>query len=626
MSRIRLNFRNLALFEDEDWGSVRMAMYATVRDSGGAEVASFQWNNLGNEVDEVRDYPLDNDPSNDHIVDFDLGNWATLQVRAFTHDDDAWPNTGNYENDLGSASVVFDPAVPSTLGTLTLGPTTTDDNDTGYRVDVDASLVAVPRAADVRIVLKNMILYEDEDWGSVHMAIYVHATGPGIDQEIFRWNNGGSEVDEVATYGLNAGGSPATVRFRVNGPTQIWVEGWTHDDDSWPNGGNFENNLGRASITIDPADPLTLGQRRIGPTVTDDDNQGYEINIGAEALPDAGPSLAVTGIEATQAIQHYASNLGPDNSVALVAGKRAMVRVYVDSGLDPSSAGGGVVPGVTGTLTITGSANATLSPEADLVAKPAASASRLNRADTLNFILPPDLATGTITLTAQASVTGSTSNPAAITISFSPVGKLNILMVRVASGAVSAPSQSQFFSALNQLPLVYPIPSDPARAITHWVLPGSEVLVNTHDLTTDDGMGDLLDDLEDIQEESADYKKCYGLVPNGVNMSRFGISRPWDNVAMGWSFIMESVAHELGHVYGLEHAPCGGPDDPDDEFVPSGGSIGDAGIDPASPPTVGAFASSTSDFMSYCGDRGATAYENQWISAYHWNKLLGEFS
>jgi hypothetical protein len=30
--------------------------------------------------------------------------------------------------------------------------------------------------------------------------------------------------------------------------------------------------------------------------------------------------------------------------------------------------------------------------------------------------------------------------------------------------------------------------------------------------------------------------------------------------------------------------------------------------------------------MSYCGDRGATAYENQWISAYHWNKLLEEFT
>src|SRR5439155_16406892 len=331
----------------------------------------------------------------------DLNSWATLQVRAFTHDDDAWPTAGNHENDLGSASVVFDPAVASTLGQLALGPTTTDEDDTGYSVDVDASVVAAPIAADVRIQLKNLVLYEDEDWGSVRMAIYVHATGPGIDQEIFRWNNGGSEVDEVATYGLNAGGSPSTVRFRVNGPTQVWVEGWTHDDDAWPNGGDFENNLGRASITIDPADPATLGQRRIGPTITDEDDQGYEINVGVEALP-IGPSLAITGIEVTQAIQHYASNLGPDNSVRLVARKQAMVRVYVDSGLDPAAAGGGVAAGVTGTVTMTGDANGVLAPEAILTAKPAATANRANRVDSLNFILPPERASGTVTLTAQA--------------------------------------------------------------------------------------------------------------------------------------------------------------------------------------------------------------------------------
>jgi hypothetical protein len=624
MSRVRLNFKDLALFEDEDWGSVRMAMYATVRDSGGTTVATFQWNNAGNEVDEVATYPLDNDPANDHVVDFDLNTWATLQVRAFTHDDDAWPNAGNYENDLGNASVVFDPAVPSTLGELTLGPTTTDENDTGYRVDVAASLVAEPVAADVRIALKNLVLYEDEDWGSVHMAIYVHATGPGIDQEIFRWNNGGGEVDEVATYGLNAGGGPSTVRFRVNGPTQIWVEGWTHDDDSWPNGGNFENNLGRASITIDPADPATLGQRRIGPTVTDEDDQGYEINVGVEALP-AGPSLAVMGLEVTQAIQHYASNLGPDNSVPLVARKRTMVRVYVDSGLDPAAAGGGVAPGVTGTLTLSGDATATLAPEATMVAKPAATGQRANRADSLNFIVPPEQATGTVTMTAQVTDGTSTSNPAAVTVRFRPVGRRDILMVRIASGAIPAPSEGEYFTAVNRLPLVYPIPTDPGEAITYWILPGSETITNSHNLMNDDGMGDLLDDLEDIQEESADYKKCYGLLKRGVGMARTGIARAWDNVALGWPLIMESVAHELGHVYGLDHAPCGGPDDPDDDYVPSDGSIGDVGIDPASLPAVAAFAASTGDIMSYCGNEGQP-YEAEWIGAYDWGKLFEEFT
>lgn len=96
-----------------------------------------------------------------------------------------------------------------------------------------------------------------------------------------------------------------------------------------------------------------------------------------------------------------------------------------------------------------------------------------------------------------------------------------------------------------------------------------------------------------------------------VPMARFGISRPYDNVALGWSFIMESIGHELGHVYGLDHAPCGNPDDPDDDFTPSNGSIGDVGVDPAA---MVAFPATTGDLMSYCGDKGSTAYEKQWIS------------
>ena len=109
-------------------------------------------------------------------------------------------------------------------------------------------------------------------------------------------------------------------------------------------------------------------------------------------------------------------------------------------------------------------------------------------------------------------------------------------------------------------------------------------------------------------------------------MNRTGMARPWDNVAMGWPLIMESIAHELGHVYGLDHAPCGGPDDTDDDYVPSDGSIGDVGIDPSSGPAVTAFPASTGDIMSYCGDLGSTTYESEWISAYDWEKLLEEFT
>src|ERR1043165_9134796 len=69
MSLIRMNFRNLTLYEDEEWGSTHMALYVTVRDNVGATVGTFRWNNAGGEVDETDTYALDNDPSNPNVID-----------------------------------------------------------------------------------------------------------------------------------------------------------------------------------------------------------------------------------------------------------------------------------------------------------------------------------------------------------------------------------------------------------------------------------------------------------------------------------------------------------------------------------------------------------------------------
>jgi hypothetical protein len=117
----------LSLFEDEEAGDTHMAMYATVRDSAGATVGQFQWNNAGNKVDETNTYPLNNDPGNISTIDVELDSFATLTVEGFADDDQDWPNAGSNENSLGSATVTFDPRVAATLNSLVIGPTTTDN-------------------------------------------------------------------------------------------------------------------------------------------------------------------------------------------------------------------------------------------------------------------------------------------------------------------------------------------------------------------------------------------------------------------------------------------------------------------------------------------------------------------
>jgi hypothetical protein len=621
MTRVRFVFDTLSLFEDEEAGDTHLAVYASLKAADGAELATFRWNNLGTKVDEVATYALGVDPGIPNVVDVELDGIATLTVSGFTDDDNPWADEGSHENALGSASVVVDSRVPATLGDLLIGPTQTDNNNTGFDVAVQARIIAEPVRAQVRLTFEQLLLLEDEEAGDTHLAVYVRALalaqgGVGaIDRGLLRWNNAGGKVNEINSYPMSAGGVVTTVDLTVGGPTQIWVAGFTDDDNAWPDAGSHENALGQATLVIDPTDPDTLGTRRLGPTTTDNGNQGFFITMTSEVLPpDATPDLEVTGVEVTQAIQHFGSALGPDNSLPLIAGKTTLVRVYLDSGIDPSE-GGGTVPGVTGTLTLNNGAFST-GPKAPIIAKPIAQVDRNQITDTLNFIIPAAQATGKATMLVQATVGGSVSNPVELLLEFSPSPRLDILMVRVRSGSIGPPTRLDYFAAVNRLPLIYPIADN--GALQFWVVPGSEVVTNTHDLATDDGMSDFLDDLEDIQEESADFKKLYALVPNNVPMARFGKSRPGDNVALGWSFVMESVGHELGHVYGLDHAPCGGPDDPDEDFVPPDGSIGDVGVDPD---TLVTFPASTSDFMSYCGDRGASTYENQWVSGYHWAKL-----
>jgi hypothetical protein len=615
VARTRVAFRDLTLFEDEEAGDTHMALYATVRDSGGAAVGQFKWNNRGGKVNETNVYPLNDDPGNLSVLDVELNTFATITVEGYADDGQDWPTAGSNENSLGSAAVTIDPRVPATLGSVMIGPTKTDNGNTGYFVMADVAVVEPQTAADVRLKFEDLVLYQDEDAGDTNMAIYVRATGPGIDREIFRWNNGGAKVDEVNAYGLDNSPDPVEVTLLITGPTAIIVEGYAGDQD-WPSAGSNENALGTAIITVDPSDLASAGQHQLGPTRTDNDNTGYVVNLSVDILPATPqPALSVAGIEVTQAIQHFHSALGQDNTVPLVARKVTLVRAYLDSGVDPGI-NNGRVPGVTGTLTVSGDANAVINPIAAITAGPIAAVDATKFTDTLNFLIPAEQATGKLDLVVQASVTGSVSNPEQAQISFTPVGKLDILMVRVQTTTTSAPTRAQYFSALNALPHLYPIPTDPSAAINYWVLPGSEVVTANHDLTTLPGMDDFLNDLEDIQEDTADYKKLYGLVADTFPLNRTGDSQPGDNVAFGWSLLKESVGHELGHLYGLDHAPCGNPDNPDDDFVPANGMIGEVGVDPLAQTT---YAPGVGDFMSYC------SREAGWISAYHWDKLLERF-
>jgi hypothetical protein len=78
----------------------------------------------------------------------------------------------------------------------------------------------------------------------------------------------------------------------------------------------------------------------------------------------------------------------------------------------------------------------------------------------------------------------------------------------------------------------------------------------------------------------------------------------------------ETLAHELGHAHGREHAPCGGAGGPDRSFPYRGGGIGTWGYDILSKrfinPAPGG-SRAPKDFMGYC--------DPSWISDYSYRAL-----
>ncbi|NUO53842.1 MAG: hypothetical protein HOV80_33785, partial [Polyangiaceae bacterium] len=77
-------------------------------------------------------------------------------------------------------------------------------------------------------------------------------------------------------------------------------------------------------------------------------------------------------------------------------------------------------------------------------------------------------------------------------------------------------------------------------------------------------------------------------------------------------YAADTMAHELGHSHGREHAPCGGPDSVDPQYPYAGAKIGIWGLDTVSMQLISP--DTYTDIMGYC--------EKQWVSDYTYKALL----
>ncbi len=129
------------------------------------------------------------------------------------------------------------------------------------------------------------------------------------------------------------------------------------------------------------------------------------------------------------------------------------------------------------------------------------------------------------------------------------------------------------------------------------------------------GWGQILSEMYALRTSDGSGDEYVGIVPTTYGGGIAGLGYIGAPASVSWDKASSApgvIAHELGHNFGRNHAPCGGPSGPDPAYPYANGSIGAWGLDlPALQlKSPGTFV----DLMSYCNP--------DWISDYNYSAIL----
>jgi hypothetical protein len=330
----------------------------------------------------------------------------------------------------------------------------------------------------------------------------------------------------------------------------------------------------------------------------------------AYSTPSAGTNYTISAVYLTQAIQKL------DNSVALVANRNALLRVFVTATAANSARPDvrvrlydGATLASTTTLAAPESAVRTAIAEGVLTSTWNLPVPATSVRPGLRVLVDLDPAQTVPDVNRSDNVWPANGAPQLITVT--PVPPFTVRFVPVVTGndtgRVTAANRESFLVTTRRLFPVQEVVSDVRAPFTS----------SADTLQSNDANGRWLTVLSEINalrttDGSPGTMYYYGVVRVRYSSGVAGYGYVPGRAAIGWDYLPSGdnvAAHEWGHNFSRSHAPCGTTGDLNYPYA--GGVIGGFGWNPGTNAIV---PNTATDIMSYCS--------NNWISDYNWTAVM----
>ncbi len=326
----------------------------------------------------------------------------------------------------------------------------------------------------------------------------------------------------------------------------------------------------------------------------------------------SGLNLRIDGLYLTQSVQTYSG------SVPLVKGRDGYLRVFVTASQVNASA-----PTVrvrfysSGVLTSTVSINA---PGASVPQSP--NEGSLNSSWNIpvsRTLIQPNLSIlADVDPTNAVAESNETDNafpasgsPLAMDVRTTATFSVRLVPVRQSVngsvGNVSSANKDQFLVTTMK---IHPLAAYDADVRSTYTTSAAAVDPNN----SNNAWTTILSELSTLRTADGSSRNYYGVLHPGYTSGVAGIGYVGGRAALGWDYLPSAsdvAAHEWGHNWGRNHAPCGNPSGIDPDYPYANAAIGVYGFDLTTstlkPPTA-------TDVMGYCN--------NQWISDYTYLGVL----